>query len=81
MFPKTKLILLKVVGYKPATFVKLNSSQVTFKDFSYKYLALDFYNSEHLYARNNSGGLICFMKINFEKTESFKKCAMFLVHY
>ena len=32
MFPKTKQNLLKVVGYKPAAFVKLNSSQVIFQD-------------------------------------------------
>ena len=34
MFPKTKQNPLNGAGYKSATFVKLNSSQLTFKDFS-----------------------------------------------
>ena len=34
MFPKTKQNHFKVPGYKPATFVKLNFSQIVFKNFS-----------------------------------------------
>ena len=34
MFPKTKQNHFKVPGYKPATFVRLNSSQIVFKNFS-----------------------------------------------
>ena len=33
VFFKTRQNSLKVAGYKPANFVKLNSSRVTFKDF------------------------------------------------
>ena len=48
MFPKTKQNPLKVAGYNPATFVKLNSSRVIFKNFySYKlthFIFLEFRN-------------------------------------
>ena len=36
MFPEPKQNPSKVSCYKPATFVKLNFSEVIFKDFSYK---------------------------------------------
>ena len=71
VFPKTK----QIACYKPATFVKLNSSQKKLiRIFSCKLPRVIFFqNSETLVFKENSGSPCCFIKVKLQEDKMIDK--------